>query len=90
MPRGNGAGPNGIGEMTGRRGGNCAGGEGRGRMNRGSGKGAAPLGVCRWYSASELAGHAAEENEEILLKAEAGALLKRQDAVNKRLSELRK
>lgn len=88
MPRGNGAGPVGTGAMTGRRGGNCAGGQGRGRMNRGAGKGPAGRGLCGWFAASELAGRSPEENEAMLLKAEADALLKRQEEVNKRLSEL--
>jgi hypothetical protein len=90
MPRGNGAGPGGTGAMTGTRRGNCAGGQGKGRMNRGSGKGAAGRGRCGWFSASELARHSPEENEVILLKAEAVALLKRQEEVNERLSELGK
>lgn len=88
MPRGNGAGPSRTGATTGRRAGNCAGGQGRGRMNRGYRRGAAGRGMCGWFSTSELAGHSPEENEEILLKAEADALLKRQEQVNKRLSEL--
>ena len=89
MPRGNGAGPSGTGAMTGKRAGNCAGGQGKGRMNRGSSKGAAGRGICGWFSAAELAGHSPEENEATLLKAEADALLKRQEEINTRLSELK-
>jgi hypothetical protein len=90
MPRGNGAGPNETVTMTGKGAGNCAGGPGRGRMNRGSSKGAAGRGLCGWFSASELAGHSPEDNEEALLKAESDALSKRQEEINQRLSELRK
>ena len=89
MPRGNEAGPSGTGVMTGKRAGNCAGGQGKGRMNRGSSKGAAGHGMCGWFSAAELAGHSPEENEATLLKAEADALLKRQEEINTRLSELK-
>ena len=88
MPRGNGAGPSGTGAMTGKGAGSCAGGQGKGRMNRGSSK-AAGRGMCGWFSAAELAGQSPEENEATLLKAEADALLKRQEEINKRLSELK-
>ena len=87
MPR-NGAGPSGTGAMTGEGAGSCAGRQGKGRMNRGSSKGAAGRGLCGWFSATELAGHSPKENEAILLRAEADALLRRQEEINKRLSEL--
>ena len=89
MPRGIGAGPSGTGATTGKGAGNCAGRQGKDRMNRGSSKGAAGRGLCGWFNASELAGHSPEENEMILLKAEADTLLKRQEEINKRLSELK-
>ncbi len=78
MPRGDGMGP----------GRNCIGNQGRGRMNRGSGKGVAGREICGWFNASELAARSPRENEERLLREEADALLKRQEEVNKRLNEL--
>ena len=88
MPRGIGVGPCEAGAMTGKGAGNCACGAGKGRMNKGSSKGAAGRGICGWFSASALAGHSPEENEAILLKVEAEALLKRQEEISKRLGEL--
>jgi hypothetical protein len=72
----------GIGQGTG----SCSGGRGNGRMNRGTSRGAAARGLCGWFEASELAGHSPRENEVKLLKAEADALAKRQEDVNRRLS----
>jgi hypothetical protein len=89
MPQGIGD-PRATGAMTGKGAGNCAGGQGKGRMHRGSSEGAASRGMCGWFNAVELAGHSPEENEAILLKAEAEALLKRQDEINQRLNELSK
>jgi hypothetical protein len=90
MPRGIGADSSRTGTMIGKRVANCAGGQGKGRMNRGSSKGAAGGGMCGWFNAVELAGHSPEENEAVLLKAEADALLSRQEEIHKRLSELSK
>jgi hypothetical protein len=67
---------------------NCIGEQERGRRNRGSGKGVAGREICGWFNASELAARSPLENEEKLLREEAAALLKRQQEVNHRLSEL--
>lgn len=89
MPRGDGTGPGGTSITAGRGNGRCAGHRGKNPMKSASGRGAA-RGLCGWFSATELSGGSARENEEKVLKAQAEALLKRQEEVNRRLSELKK
>lgn len=88
MPRSAGKCSIGTGKMHGRGAGNCAGGQGIGRMNRESGKGVVGSGMCGWFNASELAKHSPQENEGKLLREEAASLLKRQEEIKRRLSEL--
>jgi len=89
MPRGDGTGPGGTSITAGRGNGRCAGHRGNAPMKSASGRGVA-RGLCGWFSATELSGGSARENEEKVLKAQAEALLKRQEEVNQRLSELKK
>lgn len=90
MSRGDGTGPRGIGTLTGRGAGSCTGGQGRGRKQSGPGRGAGGRGLCGWFSASELAGRTPQENEERLMKEQIESLLKQQEEVHRRLSELGK
>lgn len=90
MPRGDGTGPRAMGAMTGRRAGNCAGGQNRDKVNGGSGRRGAGRGMCSWFNASDLAGRSAQETENNLLMEQADTLRKELDELDSRLDELKK
>jgi hypothetical protein len=79
-----------MGAMTGRRAGNCVGGQNRSTVNSGSGRGGLGRGICNWFNASDLAGHSAQETETKLLMEQADALRRELDELNSRLNELKK
>lgn len=96
MPRGDGTGPAGMGSMSGRGAGYCAGFGTPGFVNRGAGFGGGfgrglGLGFGRattpWFG---LTGRSGGEAEQTLLKNRAEALKTQLDAVQQRLSELEK
>ena len=103
MPRGDGTGPAGVGSMSGRGAGYCAGLGVPGFVNRGLGfscglgRGAGlgfggRLGICRgaavpWFGFASRSGGEAEQT---LLKNQAEALKAQLDAVQQRLRELEK
>lgn len=86
MPRGDGTGPGAMGAMTGRRAGNCAGGQNRGKVRCGSGRGGLGRRMCNWFNASDLAGR----SENKLLMEQADALKRELDELDSRLNELKK
>ena len=90
MPRGDGTGPRAMGAMTGRRAGNCVGGQNRGMVKSGSGRGGAGRRMCNWFNASDLAGRSAQETENNLLMEQADALKRELDEMDSRLNELKK
>lgn len=96
MPRGDGTGPAGMGSMSGRGAGYCAGFGTPGFVNRGAGLGRGfgrGLGfgfgraAAQWFG---LTGRSGGEAEQTLLKNRAEALKTQLDAVQQRLSELEK
>jgi len=89
MPRGDGTGPRAMGAMTGRGAGNCAGGQNRGKVNRGTVRGIG-RGMCNWFNASDLADRSAQETESKILMEQTDALRRELDELDSRLNELKK
>lgn len=92
MPRRDGTGPMGTGRMAGKNAGRCATGAGSGMgsgVGGGTGRGSG-RGMCSWFSASELAGRSADENEAKALMEQAAALKQQLDQINAKLDSMKK
>lgn len=89
MPQGDGAGPRTLGAMTGRRAGNCAVGQSRGKVNRGAVRGIGRV-MCNWFNASDLAERSAQKTESKHLMQQIHELKRELNELDSRLTELKK
>ena len=97
MPNGNGTGPSGMGSMTGRAAGICAGNAVAGFQNRQSGRGMGNgrgagygrgNGSIGFHNFSQHPAYPTKEQELANLKASAGLMKKEIESIDKRIQEL--